>query len=131
MSHTITKQVTLKSTNCAACGVLFAMPDYLLRELQDNPRSFYCPNGHSLTYKDSEADRLRRQLDNARNRARHLEDQRDAAERSNTALRGHLTKAKKRAAAGVCPVSGCKRHFQNVAAHIERKHPDYASEVQQ
>ena len=51
-----------------------------------------------------------------------------AAERSNRALRGHLTRQRKRAAAGMCPC--CRRTFENVARHMESQHPGYGEATQ-
>lgn len=61
--------------------------------------------------------------------AAERERQRAAAEhRSNAALRGHLTRWRKRVANGVCPVAGCHRHFPNVQAHVATQHVDWLAE---
>lgn len=124
MSTAIDAFVHLDTTSCCVCGVVFAMPVDLLRRHREQGSSFYCPNGHSLSYAKSEVQRLRDQLDRASARTKHLEDQREASERSNSALRGVITKQRQRAAAGVCPC--CHRTFQQLARHMGNKHPDYA-----
>lgn len=129
MSHVMDRVQTLETLQCGECGVLFAVPQGFLVERRETGKSWYCPNGHGRVFRESDVDRLKRQLDSANALARHYCDQQEAAERSNVALRGHITRHKKRAAAGVCPVTGCKRHFKNVQAHIERQHPGYAAEV--
>lgn len=131
--YTITPALELVTEECCACGVTFALPASLQRQLRDNPgRSFYCPSGHSQHYVgESEAqgqrrraDQLARQLDAARARATHAEDQAAAAERSNRALRAVNTRTRKRVAAGLCPC--CRRSFGDLAEHMAGQHPDYA-----
>ena len=127
-THTITKETTLTTEECCNCGVLFAMPQYLrTRRLEDHDL-FWCPNGHSQHFTaETEAQRLKRELDLARAataRAREREawesSRREAAEKSLSATRGHLTRLKTRAEAGVC--IHCHRTFQNVARHMTAKH---------
>ena len=74
--------------------------------------------------------KLRAMLEKAKEHADHLErrlvmekNRLKAEERSHSATRGHVTRQKKRAAAGVCPC--CNRTFKQLARHMERKHPNY------
>lgn len=122
-----TEGLVLEVTDCCSCGVEFAMPARLLRERRENGGGFYCPNGHRLVYKTPTTERLKKKLESAEARARHEADQREAAERSNAALRGANTKLRNRAAAGVCPC--CHRSFQNVARHMSGQHPQFVAEV--
>jgi hypothetical protein len=56
--------ISLATETCCACGTIFAMPAELHRSVKNNPtKSFYCPNGHSMSYKQSEADRLRKEAE--------------------------------------------------------------------
>lgn len=72
------------------------------------------------TRKEATAAYLRSQLDQAHAAVNH--------ERARTrGYQGALAKTKKRAAKGVCPVAGCKRHFADVERHIASKHPDYVT----
>jgi len=71
--------------------------------------------------------------DSAEQKIKRLEQERDAARRraedernSRIAVQGHLTRAKKRAAAGVCAC--CKRTFSNVERHMKTKHPEFMKE---
>ena len=50
----------------------------------------------------------------------------DEPERSRSAIKGQLTRAKRRISKGVCPC--CNRTFQNLANHISEKHPDYSEQ---
>lgn len=139
---TITRGITVSATaeliteECCCCGVLFAMPVELKRQCRDQPgpggKSFYCPNGHSQHYtgkskaqvERERGDRLARWLEAANARATSEYDQRQAAERSNRALRAVNTRTRKRIAAGLCPC--CRRTFQDLAKHMAGQHPDYA-----
>lgn len=130
---TILHSTILETITCYRCGVLFAMPDNLMRRYQETRDTFYCPNGHGQMFTKSTAQKLEEQLaterrrrDSADARAQAALDQADAAERSNRALRGVATKLRKRAAAGVCPC--CQRTFQNVQRHMTGQHPDYVEQ---
>lgn len=116
----------LVTEECYLCGVLFAFPATLREKLLgDRSRDFYCPSGHAQHYTgktDAEkqrerAERLERQL------ACRDEDLR-SAHASNRAIRGQVTKLKKRVANGVCPC--CQRSFVNLQRHMSGQHPDYA-----
>ncbi len=62
----ITATIDLKEVCCAQCGVLFAIPETLQKELLRTHASFYCPNGHYLFYPDQtdkdRVDRLQKEL---------------------------------------------------------------------
>lgn len=117
---------------CITCGVVFAMPDGLQARLLETRRSFYCPNGHSMSYTgkteaekqkearqraEAEATRLRQRLDQAQAQIEH-----EAARARG--YKGAMVKAKARSAKGVCPAPGCKRSFVDVAKHVATKHPN-------
>lgn len=133
-TYTLTPEVTLVTHQCGECGITFAMPQHFRDEKRENGTPFYCPNGHPRVFTESENTRLRRQLETAQKRqgwaeARetHERDQRQAAERSNSALRGVVTRTKKRAAAGVCQC--CNRTFQDVARHMTSQHPTFTAKA--
>lgn len=101
---------------------------------------FFCPNGHQLSYRDSENDRVRRERDQlkqreawyaerlkeARQRADRERGARETAERQASARKGQITRLKNRAAAGVCPC--CNRSFENLRRHMSSKHPHFVVE---
>jgi hypothetical protein len=125
-------QVTLYVSDCAECGVVFGIPSTLERRRRDDGGAFYCPNGHNLVFTESEVDKARKRAEQAEREAQWARTSRDswrdqaqAAERRRAAVKGQLTKVKKRVAAGVCP--GCNRTFQDLARHMAGKHPDYAT----
>ena len=132
--YTLTKNLTLVTEECFRCGVVFAMPKDMQEHRLRDKGTFYCPNGHGQCYTESEADRLKKQVQRLREANREayayataVDDQRRAAERSNAALRGARTRARRRAAAGVCPC--CQRTFKALADHMATKHPGYAAEA--
>ncbi len=117
-----TKYVTLEliPTDCAGCGLTFGMPDGLQRHRRMDGKTFYCPVGHHNYYPRRK--NLEARLKAAGN---ELEGQRRllaAEERSHSATKGHLTRTKRRANAGVC--LDCQRSFANVRRHRAKMHPE-------
>lgn len=113
----------IESLTCGECGLVFWVPWQWLKEKRDAGGAFHCPNGHSRVFKESETDRLRRELkakDEELARERTRSEQKD---RANAALRGQVTRIKTRVQHGVCPC--CKRTFGNMARHMATKHPDW------
>jgi hypothetical protein len=105
----------MKIIACAECQMEFGMPDAFHLTMKQGHYTFYCPAGHSNYYPkgETEADKLRRERDRLAQNAAYLEerikslaDQRDHAERRVSAVKGQVTKLKKRAAAGVCTWPG-------------------------
>jgi hypothetical protein len=116
--------VELDGIECASCGMLFGITQTYLRKRLEDHKGFYCPNGHANYFpQETEAERLRGQLEFARNRARGEERRREVAERSLAATKGVVTKLKKRVANGVCPC--CNRHFADLQRHMDGQHPDF------
>jgi hypothetical protein len=123
---------TLEPETCCSCGCAYGMPaDLRAARLRDG-EWFYCPNGHKQHYVKTEVDRLREELAQAQRRqvlaetrATAAYDQAQAAERSARAYRGVATRVKNRAAAGVCPVVPCRRHFTDLQSHMASEHPEY------
>ena len=58
MDVTITKGFTQKT--CGTCGVLFFIPDELENEAHKTGQQWCCPNGHSRSYTESDADKYKR-----------------------------------------------------------------------
>jgi len=119
--------------DCVTCAVIFAIPERLHRARRKDGQGFYCPNGHMMSWRETDTDRLRKQLETEkRNRAhfeqrwRESEDDLVNEKRSKAAIKGQLTKTKKRVANGVCPC--CNRTFVNLARHMQGQHPEYEGE---
>ena len=132
MPSTLTYSTILTVISCGECAIPFAIPSNLHSSVQATGRTFYCPNGHKIGYSETENQRLERELVAARRRAEWAEtsrqaarDQADTAVRAARAYKGHATRLRNRIQAGICPVAGFRRHFQDLADHMETKHPDY------
>lgn len=131
MGEVLRFTVALENTGaCPVCGVEVVMPSNLLRTLRESKRSFYCVNGHSQSFKESEADKLKRKIEQLEREKKWAETSRDSwreqaahHERSKNAMKGQLTKVKKRVGRGVCPC--CNRSFENLRNHMAVKHPTY------
>ena len=119
----------------AGCSITYAIPERLRADAAraGNSRiSWYCPNGHSVTYLGiSEEERLRRDLERERTRAGRLASERDQAKASERAQRAAATRARnqrdkerKRVGNGVCPC--CNRSFTDLRRHMASKHPEHA-----
>lgn len=122
MSATMQYTETLVVTHCW-CGIAVAIPSNLNAYAhRHKDKAVFCPLGHEFIYSDTVEEQL------AAEKRRHAatRDLLHAEERSHQTTRGHLTRQRKRAAAGVCPC--CHRNFQNVKRHMTTKHPDFKPE---
>lgn len=117
----MTYEETLVVTHCW-CGIAVAIPSNLNRVAHDEGKSVYCPLGHTFVYNDTYKERFEKE----KRRAKAARELLHAEERSHASTRGHLTRVKKRAAAGVCPC--CHRTFQQLARHMKNKHPGFVKE---
>jgi hypothetical protein len=132
MPDTLQYTGKLVITSCW-CGIRLAIPDDLFSYAQRRGHAVYCPLGHTFVYADNELDRLKARAEHAEWEVKFARASRDAArdqaaaaERSARALRGHITRLRRKIADGVCPVPGCRRNFANVKAHIAGQHPEWA-----
>lgn len=112
---------------CCSCGIAFGVPSAFERGKRDNKDTFYCPNGHSLSFKESPADILRRERDRLKQQLAYKDDRITSLEREKTAQKGQITKLKNRASNGVCPC--CTRSFTNLRRHMASKHPQFVAEA--
>lgn len=111
----------LQVKECPVCGVSYALPRILDERHQGNGTGWYCPNGDNLVYKDTEAMRLRHQLDQTEAHLERTQGNLEGALRQVSAHKGVITKMKKRSNNGVC--QECHRHFENLQRHMSSKHP--------
>lgn len=107
------------------CGLKHGVPKILYIQYRDRIIScLYCPAGHSyVPAGKSDADKLRAQVTSLRDTLDSCRQARDLAWRSQATTKGHITRLKKRIAAGVCPC--CRRTFQDLAKHMKGQHPRY------
>jgi hypothetical protein len=133
--QTITRTTTdiFKIETCYKCGVRWGMLDRFVSERREDSNSFYCPNGHSQAYVESQVDKLRGKLnreiashDRTRTREREQRDRKEHVQRRLSATQGVVTRVKNRVGNGVCPC--CNRSFPNLKKHMECKHPKYKRE---
>lgn len=124
-------RVTLYVTDCASCGVVFAISSEYEGRRREDHRGFLCPNGHSQSFSGpteaekrataaaAEGDRLRAKLVAKRDQARAAQEEAAAAKASEVRLRWRIGN-------GVCPC--CQRSFPGLAAHVASKHPDFVQD---
>lgn len=119
---------------CGDCGIEFQVPSQFYRERKETGKTWYCPNGHSRVFRESDADKYRREAERLKQQAAQKDDeikwqreQRELAERRLSAAKGQITKIRKRVGHGVCPC--CNRTFENLNRHMASKHPDYADNI--
>jgi NMD protein affecting ribosome stability and mRNA decay len=113
----------LETTSCARCGIVFAVPEWFNQDRRETHKTFYCPNGHSLTYTaKSEAELERERRIRAEARAARFEDKAEVLERRRRAEKAAKTRVLNRIKNGVCP--HCRRTFADLARHMQSKHAD-------
>jgi len=124
--------VTLEETTCW-CGTPFALPAELLSAARKSGHTIYCPHGHSVVWRETEADKLRRERDRLKQDQARLEQEKAEAWATANAQLARAQKAeaanvklKKRASAGTCPC--CSRTFSNMATHMKKQHPEFLRE---
>ncbi len=116
-------------SRCVNCGVQYGVTADFDEERREDKRSFYCPNGHPMSYTENEADRLRRERDNLKQQMGRVESERDQAWRAvekeaekRRVAEKELKRTQRRVHAGVCPC--CNRTVSQLARHMKSKHPD-------
>ena len=123
MGYAITQEIKLEILNCCTCDIVFAMPDTMVRRMEDTGGLFYCSNGHPQRFTTSEVQRLRGKLDEQTRAATHMAERAKQAEAAEQKAVREIKRMKKRSAAGVCPC--CNRTFQQLARHMKAKHADF------
>ena|SRR5258708_7341923 len=119
--------VILKDLTCYSCITHFAMDEALYRRRLEDGGSFWCPNGHSQHFTESEVQKLKRE-NQALKRDEAWAQQLLAKEQElHAETKSKLRKTNRRIANGVCPC--CHRNFVNVARHMGSKHPDFKKVV--
>lgn len=126
--------LTYEDESCPNCGVRFGVPYGFKIKRQEDKAIFYCPNGHSICYAVSTAEKLRRENERLIQRLAEKDDAikyqqklREETERKLVATRGVVTRIRKRVSHGVCPC--CNRTFGDLARHMATKHPTYTVEA--
>lgn len=128
--ETIAVSGTLEVTSCCVCGTKFAVPEEMIAKCRRNAGSLYCPSGHRLHWSETDADRLRKQLESERQQVQRERQRLDQAradasywKKQQQCTKGQVTRIKNRVGNGVCPC--CTRSFRNLKEHMASKHPDF------
>jgi hypothetical protein len=114
----------LEITSCCSCGVRFGVPEIIMGERRQNAGHIYCPNGHRLGWNESDADRLRKQLNETASKLTAAKCETATERAAKERVEAELKRHQKRTKNGVCPC--CHRSFQNLRRHIKTKHPTFA-----
>ena len=110
--------------DCFTCGIPIAMTPAQLRQFDEKGMSIKCVLGHSTVRRETDNQRLQRELESAQSRVTRLETQvRNTEQMLDVETKARKTLVK-RINAGVCP--HCHRTFQQVARHMKSKHPEVA-----
>lgn len=119
---------------CPICGVHYCLDkifdDHRIKGAKaddGSPLGWYCPNGHSLVYCESEADKMRRERDRLFQRLAQKDDELKDLENRRRAALGQVTKLRNRVGNGVCPC--CARSFTNLRRHMDIQHPTWKAEA--
>lgn len=137
ITFTHAENTELEIRICPTCGITYALPARVVADRRAKAGSWYCPNGHTLSFKESDADRarkeaaqLRKKLDDEKQNAEWWKTRSQAAQKAAdhqesraNGYKGALTKVKKR----VCPC--CSRCFVDLGRHMQSKHPTFAEPV--
>jgi flagellar biosynthesis/type III secretory pathway protein FliH len=129
---TLTIPTTLAKIDCGQCGGVYAITERHRSWCEEHGKCWTCPYCKTgWGFSETENDRLRKRLEreqalraSAEGQAQRAHQQAEAERARANGYKGAMTKAKKRVANGVCPC--CQRTFQNLARHMETKHPDFA-----
>ena len=120
-------------TSCATCKMEFYLPDVKYNDCKQKGEGFYCPNGHSSVFRETELQKAKRELELANRQKQWAQESRDLAQKNlekerkrSAAFKGVLTKTRNRIGNGVCPC--CSRSFQNLKRHMDCKHPEFKKE---
>lgn len=118
--------IEFESVECGECGTHFAMTALMLRNRREDGATFYCPLGHGRLYRETEVQKLKRQLDQKEKDLEWARAQRARSDKQVISMKGQVTKIKNRVGNGVCPC--CNRTFQNLNRHMSHKHPEFKKE---
>lgn len=129
MGAALNFQVPFEATCCGVCDIRFAVTGDFIRARREDGKTLYCPQGHAISFSDTEIDRLRKanaRLEKEKQTALELklraEDERRSAVVARDRAMKREARIRKRAENGVCLY--CNRSFGNLARHMHTKHPD-------
>ena len=120
--------------HCPTCFVHYAAPKALFDKKNETGERWFCPNGHHVVYTQSklqkaeaERDALKLERDRLKQNESYLTWRAESFKKNGIAMKGQMTKLRKRVANGVCPC--CNRSFANLHRHMAGQHPGYTAEA--
>lgn len=129
----VTHEEEFRRLQCSTCACVYYFPEKWCKNASEKKTGWQCPNGHGQIFTDSELDKMRRERDRLKQDAARLEEEKQQAWATATALRERADKAekatkrlKKRTSAGTCPC--CSRTFSNMAEHMKHQHPEFVTD---
>jgi hypothetical protein len=121
---TFQQSIQLTTITCS-CGGVYAINEITRQKHRDYGTSWTCPYCKTgWGYRESEADRLRKEVTAAKTEALRQQHLRESVERERTQILLEKKRIEKRAKAALCPC--CNRSFISLARHIQSKHPELA-----
>ena len=127
MTATYVYSTILVSVDCGDCGIPHGLPQNLQAARAADGGSWYCPNGHRISYHETESQKYKRLYKAAEDRRAAVAAERDQAQASLRATKGVVTKLRNRTAAGECPF--CGAHVYQLSRHVTRQHAAEAAEA--
>ena len=122
--RTLQFAASVATQECCECGLVFWVSTRLSQRWRDKGETFYCPYGHCQSYREtSPVHKLEKKLEAMKGDRDWWKGAHGAEAKRHSSTKGQVTKLRRRIGAGVCPC--CKRTFKGLAAHMEKKHPDY------
>lgn len=136
---TVTHELVIEVVNCPNCGTAFGVGQTLLNSLRKNHASFYCPNGHSMSYGETKQEKelaaLKKRIAQLKEDSEYWQGKAEANAAAEKAVknqlkttRANLTRTRNKLARGMCPC--CETTFPNLAEHMNTVHPGYETEAQ-
>lgn len=113
---------TITFIECYTCGLPVAITRSQERQYDEHGMSVTCALGHSTVRKKSDNQLLQEKLNDAQDRVRQVEFERNNASNMLDAETKKRRKLEKRIHNGVCP--HCQRSFANLQRHMEGQHPN-------
>lgn len=112
---------------CGECGIEFKVPEHFYSERKETGKGWFCPNGHSRVFRESDVHVLTRERDRLKQQMAQKDDELSAernrrilAERDAQRIADKAQRAAKRTLAATCPC--CNRSFANLARHLKTQH---------
>ena len=93
--------IEMTNMECPVCGVPYTLTEELHSSHTKNGTSWYCPNGHSLSFNETELDRIKKELaeiteknNQAINSTKYWRTSSNSYEKSANSYKGHFTRMK-------------------------------------